>query len=299
MRLFTAIFLFLVLVASCGERKEPTVVGNALVADDDKGAVRIATMPTLDCLPLYVAYERGWLDADSIKLSFCPFTAHLDIDTALVGGSVDGAFTDIVRTERMSKNDGVKFEYLTSTELHWSLVTNKAARLNRLEQFSDKMIATTRFSATDLLTTQAFSDVKTTSPFFRVQINDLNVRVGMMLNNEMDAAWFPEPFATMAVSSGHKAVVSPKRDELKFGVLAFRGKFASKPENKRFLTSLAKAYSNACDSLNKNGLQAYSAEIQKYCQVDTAVINSLPKMVFTHTERPGEKLLSAVRDYLK
>ncbi len=289
---------FLLLAVSCGQRGGKTVGEASSQSDRDKGAIRIATMPTLDGLPLFIANERGWLEKEGLKVSFHPFTAHMDIDTALVGGSVDGAFTDIIRTERMTKKGEGRFEYLTSTELHWSLVTGKVARLNRLEQFGDKMVASTRFSATDYLTDQAFKDIKTTSNVYRVQINDVNIRLGMMLNNEMDAAWFAEPYTTRAINAGNKLVLSPKRDELKFGVLAFRAKYAEKAENKTLLANLAKAYSSACDSLNKNGLQAYSVEIMKYCQTDTSVVNHLPKMVFTHTEKPGEKVLDAVKEYL-
>ena len=51
------------------------------------------------------------------------------------------------------------------------------------------MIAMTRHSATDYLSTLVIDSVKTKYDVYRVQINDLNIRLRMLLNNEMDAAW--------------------------------------------------------------------------------------------------------------
>lgn len=291
------IFLSVLLAVSCSKKEKVVVDQETGKTFNDSGYIRIGTMPTLDCLPFFIAQDRGWFQKEGLQVSFHPFTAHMDIDTALVGRSVDGAFTDIIRTERLQNKGKAKFVYLTSTELYWTLITNKAARLNRLDQFGDKIIATTRFSATDYLTDKAFDNVKTTAMFYRAQINDVNVRLGMLLNNEMDAEWLPEPQATSAIGAGHKALVTPKKDDLKFGVLAFRAKYAAK--NKDKLDKLSKIYSQACDSINKNGLGAYTAEIVKYCKADTAVINHLPKMVFIHAEKPNEKVMTAVHTYLK
>lgn len=291
------IIFSLILIVSCSKKEKVIIDSKVEEAIDDSGSIRIAVMPTLDCLPFFIAQERGMFQKEGLQISFRPFTAHMDIDTALVGGSVDGAFSDIIRTERLQRKGDVKLDYLTSTELQWMLISNKSARLNRLDQFGDKMIATTRFSSTDYLTDKTFSELKTTANVYRVQINDVNVRLGMLLNNEMDAEWLPEPQASKAIMEGHKLLVMPKRDALRFGVLAFRTKYAS--QNKKNLETISKVYSMACDSLNANGLLAYSSEICKYCGVDTAVVNSLPKMLFTHSEKPTVNVLEVAQQYLK
>jgi len=287
----------LILSVSCNRQEKIVVDEETGQIFNDSGFIRIATMPTIDCLPFYIAKERGLFDKEGIQVSFHCFTSHMDIDTALVGGSVDGAFSDIIRTDYLQRKGKVKLNYLSATELQWWLISNKAARLNRLDQFGDKMIASTRFSATDYLTDITFAEVKTTNPVYRVQINDVNVRLGMLLNNEMDAEWLPEPQATKAIIEGNKVLVKPKKDDLRFGVLAFRSKFAGK--NKEKMDKLSKVYSMACDSLNKNGIQAYSAELYKYCKVDTSVVNHMPKMIFIHAGKPTEKVLEAAHQYLK
>lgn len=285
------------MTVSCGKHGNTIVDEQTGQIFNDSGFIRIAVMPTIDCLPFFIALDRGMFEKEGLQISFHPFSAHMDIDTALIGGSVDGAFTDIIRTERMQQKGQVKLSYLTSTELQWSLISNKTARLNRLDQFGDKMVASTRFSTTDYLTDKTFADVKTTANVYRVQINDVNVRLGMLLNNEMDAEWLPEPQATKAIADGHKALVKPKKDNQKFGVLAFRTKYTGK--NQKDIELISKVYNMVCDSLNKNGIQAYSTEICKYCGVDTAVVNRLPKILFIHTGKPSEKVMEEAHKYLK
>lgn len=290
-KILFAIVIAATCIASCGKKTEqkPKAVEHPV----DTGVVSVAVMPTLASLPLYVAYERGLFTKHGLNIKLCPFDAQMDVDTALLGGSVKGAVSDVFRTERL-KNRKMDLVYLTSTEATWSLISNRAARLNKLEQFGDKMIATTRYSVTDYLTDETFREVKTSNPYFKIQINDVNVRLHMILNNEMDAAWFEEPLATMAENDGHKRLATPA-NKAKYGVIAFNGKYLKKRLPKEYVETFRKVYSESCDSLNKYGLLNYASEINKYCRVDTSVVNKIPKMVFTHAEKPLDEIIETAK----
>ena len=289
------ILLITIVFASCGKKQE-TPKKQVPVDKDIHDEIIIGMTPTLDCLPLYLAYDREWTKEAKVPLKIVHFTAHMDIDAAFLKHSIDGAFTDIIRTEYATKKYGMKFNYITSTELSWRLVANKDTRLTRMEQLGDKMVAMTRFSATDNLTDLAFKDVKTKAQVFRVQINDIGVRYGMIMNNLMDSGWLPEPYATQAIMAGHRLLKTPiNRD--KFGVLAFRATYANKDENKPLITQIETIYNRACDSINKYGIKSYADVIKKHCHADTATVNHLPNIVFTHIEKPDEELIQKARIY--
>ena len=129
---------------------------------------------------------------------------------------VEGTVTDLVRAARLQKQ-GTQLFYPVSTNLYWQLITNRKARISELKQLSDKMIAMTRHSATDYLSTLVIDSVKTKYDVYRVQINDLNIRLRMLLNNEMDAAWMPEPYATQARMAKHVALVDSRDKNLQLG----------------------------------------------------------------------------------
>ena len=74
----------------------------------------------------------------------------MDCDTAMIGGSVQAAFSDLVRTERLKHRNKVLMHYLTDTNLNWQLIADKDSKLKQLSDLSDKIVAMTRFSGTDL-----------------------------------------------------------------------------------------------------------------------------------------------------
>ncbi len=292
-RKYLALMAVCLLILSCGGAGDKQAKTGAKQASH-KADMRVAVMPTMDALPLFIAKEKGLFEKENLDVALVPFKAHMDIDTALVGGSVDAAFTDIIRAQQLIDTKKAKLHYLTTTELHWALITNRTARINRLEQFGDKMVAMTRLSATDWLMQKTFDDVKTKAQVYGVQINDIDVRLKMLLNNEMDAVWLPEPQATMAMEVGHKKVIDSDKYKLKLGVLAVRD---SKKRDAKMEDKLKKIYSMACDSINRNGVKAYAKVIAKYCNVSEEVAEKTPQRTYTHAEQPREETLTLAKQY--
>ena len=172
----------------CGQSYEETKriskAQRLKMAREDSAALKIAVLPTLDCLPLYLAKDHQMFDT-AVDIRLKHFTAQMDIDTALTNNRVELGVTDLVRAERMMKQ-GVSIEYLTATNAYWQLVTNRIARITDLKHLDDKMLAMTRYSVTDLLGDLAADSAKLKSErVFRIQINDVHVRLKMLENNEI------------------------------------------------------------------------------------------------------------------
>ena len=201
---------------------------------------------------------------------------------------VEGTVTDLVRAARLQKQ-GTQLFYPVSTNLYWQLITNRKARISELKQLSDKMIAMTRHSATDYLSTLVIDSVKTKYDVYRVQINDLNIRLRMLLNNEMDAAWMPEPYATQARMAKHVALADSRDKNLQLGVIAFRSKLKREPRRKNQIDRFVKAYDIAVDSINKNGVHHYAALLTKYYGIDAQTVSNLPKLKYSHAMEPRQR----------
>ena len=154
----------------------------------DSLAFKIGTTPTMDCLPVFIAKENGFFEKEGVDVRLRLRNSHLDLDTLLRGGWIEGAFTEKVRAERLVDN-GVKLRFVVTTNSYWQLVSNRNMRIRKLSQLSDKMVAMTRFSATDHLTTLAIDSAKPKNAVYRIQINDVKIRLRMLFNNEIDAVW--------------------------------------------------------------------------------------------------------------
>jgi NitT/TauT family transport system substrate-binding protein len=141
------------LLAGCGQSYEETkrIVHQQRVKQqrEDSAAMKVAVMPTLDCLPIYLAEDHQLFDT-VVDIRLKHFTAQMDVDTALMNNRVELGVTDLVRAERMMQQ-GAKIEYLTATNAYWQLVSNRVARITDLKHLDDKMLAMTRYSVTDLL----------------------------------------------------------------------------------------------------------------------------------------------------
>lgn len=84
-------------------------------------------------------------------------------------------------------------------------------------------------------------------------------------------------------------MIADSRDKKKvLGVLAFRAEVMKDSHRRKQLAVFEKAYNMACDSLNKNGLQHYSAVLKKHYGIDDKVINALPKIKYTHMKKPSK-----------
>lgn len=256
----------LLTILSCGRNSTPEAEVKKAA---DSADLRIAVMPSMDCMPFYVAQECGLFDKENMKVRLVAFTAHMDIDTALVGGSVDMGITDKYRMEKLNERGAAVAPWAPAqTEL--TLVANRKSRLTKTEQFEGKVVAMTRESATEHLSQEAFKSLTGRQPYL-VQINDVLIRKHMLLSNELDAAWMQEPQVSEALAHGHNIVnATVEKEPLGQFVYRKKGRYAQPDGDK-----LRRIYNEACDSINKNGIKKYATELRKYCQADTAAIGKM------------------------
>lgn len=297
------IIMSLVLVTACGQSYEETKRKNRLLRIEahrkDSAALKIAVMPTLACLPLYVAEQEQLFDTLNGGVRLKPFKAYIDCDTALERKRVEGSVSDLVRAACIEKR-GTKLRYVAVTNAYWQLITNKNSRIHQLKQLDDKMIAMTRFSVTDMLSDMIVDSVKLRDEHvFRVQINDVDVRMQMLQNNEMDALYFEEPLATMARQAKNAVVLDSRSMDMQMGVVVFREQEMRHPERHKQLDLFVKAYNAACDSINKKGIRHYRDIVMKKCGVAAAVVDSLPKnLKYQHAVGPRQKDVDRVQKWL-
>lgn len=257
-------------------------------------AYKIAVMPTMDCLPAYLLKDSLLYDTAKVDIRLCRFNAQMDCDTAMIGGSVQAAFSDLVRTERLKHRNKVLMHYLTDTNLNWQLIADKDSKLKQLSDLSDKIVAMTRFSGTDLLTDMAVKKAKPKYQVFRVQVNDVLVRLAMLQNHEIDAYWFAEPQITKALSADNNSLFNSEDAGVHLGVVAIMDKVRRQDEEAAF----AAAYDKAVEQINKNGVKYYSALIQKYMKADESVVRALPDIKYTKIGPPRKANLLMARNFL-
>ena len=289
------------LLAACGQSYEDTKrqrkERQLQAMREDSAALKVAVMPTLDCLPLFVAKDRAMFDtAVDIRLKF--FTAQMDCDTALQRGRVEMAITDLIRAELMRKQ-GDSIDYLTATNAYWLLIGNRNQRITQLKHLDDRMVAMTRYSVTDMLTQMAVDSAKLKTEYvFRIQVNDVNVRLDMLENNEMDALLFTEPQATQALMMKHHVLLDTRKLDMQMGAIVMNKLTMSHANRQKQQEALVKGYNMACDSLNHYGLKPYYDVIRRHYDVSEQALRQLPdSLKFLPVTKPREKDVERARQW--
>ena len=297
------IILGVLLLAACGqsyeETKRLTTQQRREAAKKDSAALKVAVMPTLDCLPLFVAQHYNLYDTLRGGVRLKLYKAQMDCDTALERGRVEGMVTDLVRAVRIAKK-GTKIRYVAATNAYWQLVSNRNSRVKQVKQLDDKMIAMTRYSVTDMLADAAIDSAKLDKDHvFKVQVNDVFVRVQMLQNNIMDVLCLTEPQATWARTMKNPVVLDTRDLGWQMGVIAFREKEMLRQARGKQLELFVKAYNQACDSINKYGVAHYREIINSRFKLKAELVDSLPKdLKFAHAEGPRQEDMERAEKWL-
>ena len=289
--LYISLFACILSLAGCHdsykEKQEQEKLSKAEAMRQDSLALKIATVPTLDCLPIFIGVDDSLFLRNGVDVRLRQRSAQIDCDTLITGKYVEGYVSDLIRTERLKKK-GIALRYVAATNAYWKLISNRTARIKELDQLSDKMIAITRYSATEYLADLAIDSAKPKYDVYRVQINDPRIRLKMILNNEMDAALLTEPQSTTAELYKNPVLMDSRNKNLHFGVIAFRESALKDKRRQDQLKAFLKVYDMACDSISHYGLEHYSKIIEKYTGADSKTVKALPKLKFEHAAQPRQ-----------
>ncbi|MBO5134746.1 MAG: ABC transporter substrate-binding protein [Bacteroidaceae bacterium] len=207
------------LISACQQEKSSVPVATPT----DSTALRLALMPTMSCLPFYYAEQMGIYDSLGLNVEIVPFNAQFDCDSALLGGSVDVAATDLLRLQYYQKRSEKLVAFMSLAD-SWSLVVTEKNPGKTLRKIGNQTLACSRFSASDYYSRVALLGAGLdTDTVFRPQINNLFLRTTMLQNGQVDAAMLPEPLATAAGFAGARRLyTSSVTDTIRMTCIAMR-----------------------------------------------------------------------------
>ncbi len=233
--------LFAVLLSACG--------GAAPAAQEDP-TLKIAVLPILDALPMYVADAQGYFKDAGITVQFVPVASAAERDQLMQAGQADGMINDPISTVLYNKDTQkiaiVDFARIASPDQpQYSIVASKDSGITRPDQLKGVEIGISEGTiiayTTDRLLEHAgltSADIKTTN------VPKIPDRLQLLSEGRMKAANMPEPFATLAEQGGAVRVIDDASlpeigtSEISFMVATLK----TKPQTvKKFLAAVHKA----------------------------------------------------------
>ena len=243
------------LLCACGgEQAKQTQKG----PDYDSLTIRLAVLPTADCLPFYYAEEEGLFDSLGVKVKLKTYRAAMDADTAFMGTTADAIWSDMVKA-CVWRGRGDSVRVVMATQLDLYLMTAFSARIRQISSLKEKIIGITRNSAVDLTADYILSRAKFQSTDLnKPQINNIKLRCYMVDQNQYDGALLPEPYASECEARGARRVIGTP--ELGLNLSAVIMKDSVLARHKDDIPKLKQAYNIAVEQLNQ--LVAQYAEAQ-------------------------------------
>lgn len=242
MRRFTLVLTALILgtsllLAACGGAAEPVTI-------------RIAVLPILDALPMYVAQEQGYFEEAGVTVEFVPVSSAAERDQLMQAGQADGMINDLVSTMLYNK-DGIQIivvRFARTATPQYPQFRILAAPGSGIESVEDLIGTEIGISEGTVIeyTTDRLLEAEGIDPsqVVKVAVPRIPDRLALLTSGELPAANLPDPLASLAMQSGATVVIDDSaHPEFGNSLISFRAEFVQDhPEAIRgFLAALEKA----------------------------------------------------------
>ncbi|MBR1789701.1 MAG: ABC transporter substrate-binding protein [Bacteroidaceae bacterium] len=238
----------LLLLAAC--QKEQVTVSPEEETRRDSLAFHVAVMPVMDCLPIYYAERTGLFEKEGVDVRLQEHMSLMDCDTSLLRGRVEMGYTDVLRTLEM-QGDSLPLRVVMGTDGRVSLVTARKGRMRSLKHLNERMVALDRLSTADYWSDELMLKAGLgQAAIYRPQVNDVQLRTMMLMEQLVDAALLPEPYATQAERAGHKRLFEPNDTAPRFNCMVVRKSLRTDSLRSIQMKHFFAAYDKAVKQLN-------------------------------------------------
>lgn len=265
----------------------------------DSSALRLGVLPTAECLPFYVAAKTGVFDSLGLSVRLLTYEAAIDADTAFHQGHVDAVCTDLVKAV-LWRSQGENIRLAMTADLQLYLVTARQARLKTGASLKEKIVAYTRNSALDYTADHMLALTRLgTEQLNKPQINNIQLRMQMLLNAQYDGALLPEPYASMAIAQGNNLVYQTSNLKQANPLFAVVVNDSTNKSRRQEIAQLAKAYDLAVQRIARSD-SADAVQWMSYLPL----AGIWPDSVFTLPQlnpsyKPSVTVIDSVKQWLR
>jgi NitT/TauT family transport system substrate-binding protein len=212
--------------------------------------LKLALMPVLDVLPIYVAEQNGYFKDQNIQVETVPVKSPQERDVLMQTNQVDGVLTDLPSTALLNK-DGPKVKAVYTARRPFPgaplfrVLASPKSDLQSPADLKGVPVAVSQNTTIEYLTDRLLAGSGLAPDDIKVQeVTAITVRFEQLMNGNLKAAMLPDPMAQGAIAGGARLIVDDTKDpSLSQSVLTFRDQtLTDKPATvKKFLVAWEKA----------------------------------------------------------
>lgn len=227
----------------------------------EKQNLTFGMMGSIDSVPYVIAKEKGFFEKAGVDVDIETFKNSKDRDAAFQSGSLDGVICDEVAISLYQNADfDVKITGITDGD--FMLIAGAKSEINSLNDLKDKSVAISEKTSIEY-TLDKILEKNSLNPkdVEKSVVPAIPTRLEMLNNGNVDAALLPEPFSSMAISSGGTLLGSASNLASYPSVSAFTQKSINDKADE--VKAFYKAYNEAVDYINSTSISEYEDLIIK------------------------------------
>jgi NitT/TauT family transport system substrate-binding protein len=291
-RILTALLLLscLALPVACG--RPPAT---------EEPVLKVGVLGILDTLPMYVADQEGYFQAQGISVELLPFKSALERDTAMQAGQVDGVLNDLVSAALLNKDEGRVMVVRVAmrpapSQAMFRLLAAPQGKVNSPADLRGVEIGVSKSTVIEYVSDSLLmgAGVKPADIVY-TPIPDIGLRLNSLVEGKIAAATLPEPMASLAVKQGARPILDDSRSTVGQSVLSFSNDvIKNKPATlRKFLV----AYEQGVKALNADPAK-YKGLLVDKGRVPDPVKDSFSMPPFPTASVPAKAEVSDVMSWM-
>ena len=198
-------------------------------APQTAGTLKIAVLPIIDTLPMYVAQQEGLFAKHGVNVEFIPVASAPERDQLLAAGGADGTINETLAVMLFNK-ENVQMQVVryalrpTETKGHFFILASAKSGISSTEGLKGVEIGVSQGTVIEYVTERLLqADGFTSDQIKTVAVPKIPDRMALLASGELKAGVMPDPLASLVVSQGGVIVVDDSNHpEYGFSVISFR-----------------------------------------------------------------------------
>ena len=188
--------------------------------------LRIAVLPIIDTIPLFVAQYEGFFEEFGLEVEFIPVSSAPELSQMVASGQADGMVTDGLTVALFNKDEIqlqiVRYGQTPSVDRgHFFILAAKDSGITSVEDLKGVEIGISEGTIIEyvterLLTKEGFAAEEIAT----IAVPKIPDRMALLASGEIKAAVLPDPLASLAVSQGATIILDDSQSP-EYGASAY------------------------------------------------------------------------------
>ncbi|MEN8242534.1 MAG: MetQ/NlpA family ABC transporter substrate-binding protein [Chloroflexota bacterium] len=175
--------------------------------------LKIAVLPILDALPLYVAQEQGYFADQNLIVELVPVNSGPERDQLMQAGQVDAMINELVSVLFYNQNETkvmvVRFARTATAESPvFSILAAAGSGIETVEDLAGVEIGVSQATVIEYMTDRVLENAGLSAEeIIKIAVPRIPDRLALLQSGELAAATLPDPVTALAILNGATLII--------------------------------------------------------------------------------------------